>query len=91
MSSPKTTTEKPKRPLTMFNLYYRFKRSKIVETTRNGDTDVDKDTIYKLITAKSGLENYPECMHGKIVSDRQCLPHQVHPTSLLAVTIPFSS
>mmetsp|Transcript_18999 Transcript_18999/g.40067 ORF Transcript_18999/g.40067 Transcript_18999/m.40067 type:complete len:521 (-) Transcript_18999:92-1654(-) len=55
--SSQKTIEKPKRPLSAYNLFYRFKRSKVVEATKNGSES--KEEITKLITAVPGLEEYP--------------------------------
>ena len=49
--------EQPKRALTTYNLFYRFKRSKILEAHKNGD--VSNETINRLIMAVPGLEEYP--------------------------------
>ena len=49
--------EQPKRPLSAYNLIYRFKRSKILEAHENGDGS--KEAINRLIMAVPGLEEYP--------------------------------
>ena len=48
---------KPKRPLSAFNLFYRFKRDKILKAQENGDDSLE--TINQLIEAVPGLEEYP--------------------------------
>ncbi|KAL7531796.1 hypothetical protein ACHAXR_004239 [Thalassiosira sp. AJA248-18] len=52
-----TTTNRPKRPLSAYNLFYRFKRSKILTAHENGDDS--KETVNRLITAVPGLEDHP--------------------------------
>ena len=56
---------KPKRPLSSFNLFYRFKRQKVIalhHTNNNNDDNVvvDKETITKLVKAEAGMEEYSE-------------------------------
>mmetsp|Transcript_12112 Transcript_12112/g.20986 ORF Transcript_12112/g.20986 Transcript_12112/m.20986 type:complete len:458 (-) Transcript_12112:385-1758(-) len=48
---------KPKRPLSAFNLFYRYKRQKILEAIANGKAD--KEHIAGLVEATPGLENDP--------------------------------
>ncbi|KAL7479162.1 hypothetical protein ACHAW6_004904 [Cyclotella cf. meneghiniana] len=62
MSSSESTTnkptsmgKKPKRPLTPYNLFYRFKRGRILHSCSIGNCD--KDTVRKLVAAVPGLEN----------------------------------
>ena len=57
--------KRPKRPLSAFNLYYRYKRTKIIEayessssfTSDSIDTPMCKEKIQALITATPGLES----------------------------------
>ena len=55
MSSPKPPLlkmmEKPKRPLSSFNLFYRYKRALVLENV--GDT---KEDVHKILWATAGLE-----------------------------------
>eukprot|EP00579_Thalassiosira_antarctica_P033131 CAMPEP_0202002726 /NCGR_PEP_ID=MMETSP0905-20130828/8496_1 /ASSEMBLY_ACC=CAM_ASM_000554 /TAXON_ID=420261 /ORGANISM="Thalassiosira antarctica, Strain CCMP982" /LENGTH=418 /DNA_ID=CAMNT_0048559713 /DNA_START=57 /DNA_END=1313 /DNA_ORIENTATION=+ len=51
-------TAKPKRPLSAFNLFYRFKRQKVLDVLAVGTT-LDKAAICGLVTAAPGLEYYP--------------------------------
>lgn len=57
---------KPKRPLSSFNLFYRFKRQKVIalhHTNNNNDAVdvvVDKETITNLVKAEAGMEEYSE-------------------------------
>ena len=53
--------QKPKRPLSAFNLFYRYKRQHIIRliASSNAEGSVDKDTICRLIKVPPGLEyNY---------------------------------
>jgi len=49
--------ERPRRPLSAYNLFYRFKRAKILESQNKGDGS--KETIKQLIMVPSGLEDQP--------------------------------
>jgi len=49
---------KPKRPLSAFNLFYRYKRQHIIKClASNAVGSVDKDTLRQLIEAPPGLED----------------------------------
>eukprot|EP01083_Nonionella_stella_P012509 35491_1 len=48
---------KPKRPLSAYNLFYRFKRSKILQAHDTGG--YTKETIHRLIMSPPGLEDHP--------------------------------
>jgi hypothetical protein len=49
--------KEPKRPLSAYNLYYRFKRSKIIEAHETGHSS--KELVNQLILATPGLEGCP--------------------------------
>ena len=49
------TNKKPKRPLTPYNLFYRFKRSKIIQANSAGIND--KTSILRVVESIPGLEN----------------------------------
>ena len=48
---------KPKRPLSAFNLFYRFKRQKVI-ALQQSNQDANKDDITNLVQAAPGLEDY---------------------------------
>lgn len=50
-----TLGSKPKRPLSAFNLYYRFKRQKVLDALTT--SKCDKESITRLVGAAPGLEN----------------------------------
>jgi len=51
--------QKPRRPLSSFNLFYRYKRQHIIRLLAlSNDDDVDKDAICRLIMTPPGLEEY---------------------------------
>jgi len=56
MTGTKQPEQRPKRPLSAFNLFYRFKRAKILEAHANGDDS--KETIHRVVAAVPGLEDY---------------------------------
>jgi len=56
------TATKPKRPLSGYNLFYRYKRIKVLEATvhpnnRNDDDDNNSTIIHDVLTATAGLED----------------------------------
>ena len=53
---------KPRRPLSSYNLFYRYKRVKIIEAnlSKLGKRDSTLEDIHKLVNTTPGLENYPE-------------------------------
>ena len=51
-----SSCKKPKRPLTPYNLFYRFKRGRILQAFKDGDDNRD-DVVMKLIAAAPGLED----------------------------------
>ena len=52
-----TVVPKPKRPLSAFNLFYRFKRQKVI-ALQQSNQDSNKDDITNLVQAAPGLEDY---------------------------------
>lgn len=64
--APINTVPKPKRPLSSFNLFYRFKRRKLLEFIAAGRATgkkVDKAEIERIVTAAPGLED-PHAFSG---------------------------
>lgn len=55
MNTP-TPPPRPKRPLSAYNLFYRFKREKIVKVQATGNEDIE--IIRQIIMAPPGLEDY---------------------------------
>ena len=50
---------KPKRPLTSFNLFYRYKRQQVLALLSSGTEAAGKDAIAALVAAAPGLERAP--------------------------------
>ena len=72
--------EKPKRPLSAFNLFYKYKRVKILEArSKNCDGNEYKDIIQQLVNAMPGLEEHPACALVSLDSEQVDLldPEQV--------------
>ena len=69
--------DKPKRPLSAYNLYYRYKRTKVLkaadtfqlDNTEDNKDDITKKMVTAVITATPGLEDYPNMAHNKPDSD----------------------
>jgi len=64
--------KRPKRPLTAYNLFFRFKREKILGAHKSGDDSAE--AINRLIEATPGLEDqpdYPKTMSPKEVNERR--------------------
>ncbi|KAL7530718.1 hypothetical protein ACHAXR_003641, partial [Thalassiosira sp. AJA248-18] len=66
--------EKPKRPLSAFNLYYRYKRLAMLEAINNGgDISGANESIHQLINSMPGLEgcSSSDIVHLDTLSDDQ--------------------
>lgn len=75
MPSKKTDNNRPKRPLSAYNLFYRYKRAKMIEAQNQNDSGSNnggdgaanqRATICQLVTMTPGLENYPPAIWGII-------------------------
>ena len=56
-SASANSNNKPKRPLSAYNLFYRYKRAKVLEAHKLGN-DTNKDATIRLVTCTPGLEDY---------------------------------
>lgn len=65
-STSAKVADKPKRPLSAYNLYFRFKRAKILEAHKAGDDS--NEAINRLISAVPGLEEHPLIMNNSTMS-----------------------
>lgn len=77
--APINTISKPKRPLSSFNLFYRFKRRKLLEfiaTGRATGKTVDKAEIERIVTAAPGLED-PHAFSGIAGSAEETRERQI--------------
>lgn len=58
---------KPKRALSPYNLFYRFKRAKIIEASSNANT---KKAVCEIVAALTGLEGYPTNFKSTVAPDQ---------------------
>jgi len=64
--------QKPRRPLSSFNLFYRYKRQHIIRLlASSNDDDVDKDAIRCLIMTAPGLEEYYNTLDTRYAASTQ--------------------
>ena len=54
LNSKLAKPNKPKKPLSGYNLFYRYKRAKVIEVDGK-----DKNAICRLVKMACGLEDYP--------------------------------
>lgn len=75
---PRRPLSEPRRPLSAYNLFFRFKRQKILEACKGKEGDIDRETVESIVSCTPGLENVshdavPELDEdelGKFRSDR---------------------
>ena len=83
-----TLNKKAKRPLTPYNLFFRFKRIKVIQASSSGIND--RSSILQLVQATSGLENIPaielERMHPR---DMHALSRKIVRQELQDKLLPF--
>ena len=53
-----TVNTRPKRPLSAFNLFYRFKRQQVLHALASNDNNLGMEEISRLIEAPPGLEHH---------------------------------
>ena len=54
---PKSTdVNRPKRPLSAYNLFYRFKRQQLIEAGQNASGGLSKEDVHRLVSTPAGLE-----------------------------------
>ena len=73
-SSTSVSVDKPKRPLSAYNLFFRFKRAKILEAQKAGDDSIE--TINRLITSTPGLEDHPSIVVDPPIVTREAI-HEI--------------
>ena len=72
--------EKPKRPLSSFNLFYRYKLAVILEMTSGIETT--KEDVLKILSATVGLEDADDA----VLLQQQSSSHQQQPPPRYKVT-----
>ena len=65
----KKDEQRPKRPLSAYNLFYRFKRNKILEAHKSGEDS--EEAVNRLILAVPGLEDQHASIDGMSPEDVQ--------------------
>ncbi len=55
MAPPAADKDKPRRPLSAYNLFFRFKRQKILEACK--EDHIDRETVERIVNSTPGLEN----------------------------------
>ena len=55
VATPAVEKDKPRRPLSAYNLFFRFKRQKILDACKEGD--IDRETVEGIVNATPGLES----------------------------------
>jgi hypothetical protein len=86
-----SSCKKPKRPLTPYNLFYRFKRGRILQAFRDGDDNRD-DVVMKLIAAAPGLEDLtPSQLRAISPKDAYAISRGVIREELQGNLLPFES
>lgn len=71
MVAANNTPSRPKRALSAYNLFYRYKRGKILQARQENNDNTSKEAITKLVTSPAGLEDYLDLISNDAVESQQ--------------------